>query len=159
MMKDVQAALEGAIAEFEKWRQAEQERLRERERFEADWARIRTAVVLSALEEVAVRLREAGWECEFPGTGKNQPEVRFTVCRLGPNSGFSGGVYPYMTYQPERQKNTVLVYLTMKGSNLLVGNFALDKITDDFVQTEATKFFTRVVSEIASPQRKDAELV
>jgi hypothetical protein len=47
MKKDVQEALESAIAGFEKRQQADQERLRERERFEADWARIRTAVVLS----------------------------------------------------------------------------------------------------------------
>jgi hypothetical protein len=37
---------------------------RERERFETEWARIRTAVVLHALEEVAVVLRKAGWQCE-----------------------------------------------------------------------------------------------
>jgi len=29
-----------------------------------------------------------------------------------------------------------------------VGSFALDKITEDFVQTEVTKFFTSVASEI-----------
>jgi hypothetical protein len=31
-----------------------------------------------------------------------------------------------------------------------VGSFALDKTTEDFVQTEATKFFARVTSEITS---------
>jgi len=56
MRKDVQEALESAIAEFEKRQQAEQERLRERERFETDWAQMRTAVVLPALEEVAIPL-------------------------------------------------------------------------------------------------------
>lgn len=65
MRKDVQAALESAIAVFEKWRQAEQERLRERERFEADWALIRTAVVVPALEEVAELLEKAGWEYQL----------------------------------------------------------------------------------------------
>jgi hypothetical protein len=64
MRKEVQEALESAIAGFEKRQQAEQERLRERERFETNWARIRTAVVLPALEEVAVVLRKAGWQCE-----------------------------------------------------------------------------------------------
>jgi hypothetical protein len=59
MRKDVQEALENAIAGFEKRYQAEQERLREREGFESDWARIRTTVVLPALEEVAVILRKA----------------------------------------------------------------------------------------------------
>ena len=59
MRKEVQEALDSAIAGFEKRRQAEQERLRERERFETDWAQIRTAVVLPALEEVAVVLRKA----------------------------------------------------------------------------------------------------
>ena len=46
MRKHLQEALESAITGFEKRQQAEQERLRERERFETDWARIRTAVVL-----------------------------------------------------------------------------------------------------------------
>ena len=63
MRKDVQEALEDAITGFEKRHQAEQERLRERERFESGWAQIRTTVVLPALEEVAVVLRKAGWQC------------------------------------------------------------------------------------------------
>jgi hypothetical protein len=29
-----------------------------------------------------------------------------------------------------------------------LGSFALDKITEDFIQTEATKFFARLASEI-----------
>jgi hypothetical protein len=53
-----------------------------------------------------------------------------------------------MTYQPEKQKNTVLVNAATKGSAAPVGSFALDKITEDFVQTEATKFFARAASEI-----------
>jgi hypothetical protein len=53
-----------------------------------------------------------------------------------------------MTYQPEKQKNTVLVDVATKTSAAPVGSFALDKITEDFVQTEATKFFARVASEI-----------
>ena len=89
MRKDVQEALKNAVAEFEKRQQAEQERLRERERFETGW-----------------------------------------------------------TYQPEKQKNAVLINVATKASAAPVGSFALDKITEDFVQTEATKFFTRVASEI-----------
>jgi hypothetical protein len=80
MRKDLQEALESAVAEFEKRQQAKQERLRERERFETDWARIRTAVVLPALEEVAVLLRKAGWQCELRG-GDKDPGVHFTVYR------------------------------------------------------------------------------
>jgi hypothetical protein len=48
MRKEVQETPESAIVGFEKRQQAEQERLRERERFETDWARIRTAVVLES---------------------------------------------------------------------------------------------------------------
>src|SRR3974377_1033228 len=72
--KDVQEALENAIAGFEKRHQAEQERLRERERFETDWAQIRTTVVLPALEEVAVVLRKAGGQWEG-GAGDEDPSV------------------------------------------------------------------------------------
>jgi hypothetical protein len=38
----------------------------------------------------------------------------------------------------------------LTGANLIqpLGSFALDKITEDFVQTEATKFFALVASEI-----------
>ena len=146
MRKEVQEALERAVAEFEKRQQAEQERLRERERFETDWARIRTAVVLPALEEVAVLLRKAGWQCELRG-GDKDPGVHFTVYR-GATTGASGGEKPFMTYQPEKQNNTVLVNVATRASAAPVGSFALDKITEDFVQTEATKFFARVASEI-----------
>jgi len=50
--------------------------------------------------------------------------------------------------EPEKQKNTVLVNVATRASAAPVGSFALDKITEDFVQTEATKFFARVASEI-----------
>src|SRR5215469_7978045 len=96
MKKDVQEALENAIAGFEKRQQAEQERLRERERFETDWAQIRTTVVLPD-EEVAVVLRKAGWQCEVRG-GDKDPGVHFTIYREG------GGEKPFMTYQLEKQK-------------------------------------------------------
>ena len=146
MREDIQEALESAVAEFEKRQQAEQERLREREKFETDWARIRTAVVLPALEEVAVALRKAGWQCEARA-GDKDLGVHFTVYR-GVKAGVSGGEKPFMTYQPEKQKNTVLVNVATRASAAPVGSFALDKITEDFVQTEATKFFARVASEI-----------
>ena len=97
MRKDVQEALENAIAGFEKRHQAEQERLRERERFETDWAQIRTTVVLPALEEVAFVLRKAGWQCEVRA-GDRDPGVHFTIHREG------GGEKPFMTYQLEKQK-------------------------------------------------------
>ena len=146
MRKDLQEALESAVAEFEKRQQAKQERLRERERFETDWARIRTAVVLPALEEVAVLLRKAGWQCEVRA-GDKDPGVHFTVYR-GVTAGASGGEKPFMTYQPEKQNNTVLVNFATRASAAPVGSFDLNKITEDFVQTEATKFFARVASEI-----------
>jgi hypothetical protein len=146
MRKEVQEALESAIAGFEKRQRAEQERLRERERFETDWAQIRTAVVLPALEEVAVVLRKAGWQCEVRA-GDKDPGVHFTIYR-GATAAVSGSERPFMTYQPEKQKNTVLVNAASKGSAAAVGSFALDKITEDFVQTEATKFFARAASEI-----------
>jgi hypothetical protein len=145
MRKDVREALERAIGEFEKRQQAEQERLRERERFEADWAQMRTAVVLPALKEVAALLKNAGWQCEVR-TRDKESGVHFTVYREV-KAGVSGGQKPFMTYQPEKQKNTVLINVATKGSAAPVGSFGLDEITEDFVQTEATKFFSRVASD------------
>ena len=115
--------------------------MHERERFETDWAQIRTTVVLPALEEVAVVLRKAGWQCEVHAADKD-PGVHVTIYREG------GVEKPFMTYQLEKQKNTVLINVATKASAAPVGSFALDKITEDFVQSEATKFFTRVASEI-----------
>ena len=144
MRKEVQEALENAIAGFEKRQQAEQDRLRERERL-TDWARIRTSIVLPALEEVAAVLRKAGWLCEARA-GDKDPGVHFTIYR-GVKAGMGGGERPFMTYQPEKQQNAVLVNVATKGLAAPLGNFTLDKITEDFVQTEATKFFARVASE------------
>jgi hypothetical protein len=64
----------------------------------------------------------------------------------GVKAGISEGERPFMTYQPEKHQNTVLVNAATKGSAAPVGR---DKITEDFVQTEATKFFARVASETA----------
>ena len=97
--------------------------------------------MLPALEEVAVILRKAGWQCELRA-GDKDPGVHFTIYREG------GGEKPFMTYQLEKQKNTILINAATKASAAAVGSFTLDKITEDFVQTEGTKFFTRVASEI-----------
>jgi hypothetical protein len=72
--------------------------------------------------------------------------VHFTVYREV-KAGVSGGQKPFMTYQPEKQKNTVLINVATKGSAAPVGSFGLDEINEDFVQTEATKFFSRVASD------------
>jgi hypothetical protein len=74
--------------------------------------------------------------------GDKDPGVHFTIYREG------GGEKPFMTYQPEKQKNTVLINASNESVCRPVGNFTLDKITEDFVQTEVTEFFTRVSSEI-----------
>jgi hypothetical protein len=75
------------------------------------------------------------------------PGVHFTIYRTV-KAGVSGGEKPCMTYQPEKQHNTVLVNVATKGSAAPLGSFGLGKITEDFVQTEATKFFARVTSEV-----------
>jgi hypothetical protein len=41
-----------------------------------------------------------------------------------------------------------MVNVATRASAAPVVSFDLDKITEDFVQTEATKFFARVASEI-----------
>jgi hypothetical protein len=64
MKKDVQEAFEKALAGFEKRQEAEHQRFREREKFETEWARIRTVVVVPALEEIKALLSKAGWQCE-----------------------------------------------------------------------------------------------
>jgi hypothetical protein len=48
MKKDVQETFERALAGFEKRQEAVRQRLREREKFETEWIRIRTAVVVTA---------------------------------------------------------------------------------------------------------------
>jgi hypothetical protein len=64
MKKDVQEAFEKALAVFEKRQEAEHQRFREREKFETEWTRIRTVVVVPALEEIKALLSKAGWQCE-----------------------------------------------------------------------------------------------
>ena len=48
MKKDIQEAFERALAGFEKRQEAEQQRVREREKFETEWTRVRMAVVVPA---------------------------------------------------------------------------------------------------------------
>jgi len=62
-------------------------------------ARIRTVVVVSALEEVKMLLSKAGWKCEVRAD-KDQG-VHFTIYR-----GNVQGERPYMTFQPQKPKDT-----------------------------------------------------
>jgi hypothetical protein len=53
MKKELQEAFEKAVASFERRQEAEHQRFRERETFETEWARIKTVVVVPALEAYA----------------------------------------------------------------------------------------------------------
>jgi len=57
------------------------------------------------------------------------PGVHFTVYR-GTTASVTGSERPFMTYQPEKQNDTVLVNVATKGSAAPLGSFALDKITE-----------------------------
>ena len=144
MKKDVQEAFEKALAGFEKRQEAINQRLREREEFEAEWTRIRTVVVVPALEEVKMLLSKAGWKCEVRAD-KDQG-VHFTIYR-----GNVQGERPYMTFQPQKAKDTIMIYAATRGSGSELGSFTLDQITQDAVQAEASKFFERLASEHSSP--------
>jgi len=146
MKKEVQDALETAIAGFEKRQDAEQQRLREREKFETEWIRNRTVVVVPALEEIKALLSKARWQCEV--RPEKDQGIHFTIYRENMKAGIGAGgsERPYMSFQPEKEKNTVLVYVATIGSGAGLGSFALDQITEDFVQAEASKFFVRLAS-------------
>jgi len=144
MKKDVQEAFEKALAGFERRQDAINQRLRERETFEAEWTRIRTVVVVPALEEIKMLLSKAGWQCEVR-VDKDQG-VHFTIYR-----GNVQGERPYMTFQPQKAKDTIMIYAATRGSGSELGSFTLDQITQDAVQAEASKFFERLASEHSSP--------
>jgi hypothetical protein len=146
MKKDVQDALETAIAGFERRQEEEQQRLRERERFETEWTKVRTVVVVPALEEIKALLTKAGWQCEV--RPEKEQGIHFTIYRGNMKAGLGAGgsERPYMSFQPEKSQNTVLVYVATIGSGAGLGSFALDQITEDFVQAEASKFFVRLAS-------------
>ena len=65
MKKELQEGFEKALASFEKRQEAEHQRFREREKFETEWARIRTVVVVPALEEIKALLSKAGWQFRY----------------------------------------------------------------------------------------------
>ena len=110
--------------------------MRERERFETEWIRNRTAIVVPALEEIKALLNKACWQCEVR-PDKDQG-IHFTIYRENMKAGIGAGgsERPYMSFQPEKVKNTVLVYVATIGSGAGLGSFALDQITEDFVQAE-----------------------
>ena len=144
MKKDIQDVFEKALAGFEKRQEAIVQRLRAREKFEAEWTQIRTDVVAPALEEVKTLLSKAGWQCETRAD-KDQG-VHFTIYRRSEQ-----GERPYMTFQPQKSKDTILIYVATKGSGSELGNFTLEQITQDFVQAETAKFFERITAEHSTP--------
>jgi len=134
MRKEVQEMFEKALAGFEKRQEAESRRSREREHFEAEWTRIRTVVVVPALEEIKALLSAAGWQCEV--RAEKDQGVHFTIYRANVK-----GERPYMTFQPEKSKDAIVIYAATRASGSQLGNYTVDQITQDFVQTEASKFF------------------
>ena len=148
MKKDVQETFERALASFEKRQEDVRQRLREREKFETEWTRIRNAVVVPALEEVRALLSNAGWQCEV--RAEKDQGVHFTIYR-----GSVHGERSYMTFQPQKPKDTIVIYVATRGSGSQLGNFTVDQITQDFVQTEALKFFERLTSELSTPSAHD----
>jgi hypothetical protein len=144
MKKDVQEAFERALAGFEKRQEAEHQRVREREKFETEWTRIRTAVVVPALEEIKALLSKAGWQSEV--RADKDLGIHFTIYR-----GNVKGERPYMTFQPEKSNDAIRIYTATRGSASQLANFTVDQITQDFVQTEASKFFERLTSELSTP--------
>jgi hypothetical protein len=137
MKKEVQDALETAIAGFEKRQDTEQQRLREREKFETEWIRNRTAVVVPALEEIKALLSKACRQCEV--RPEKDQGVHFAIYRENMKAGIGtgGSERPYMSFH-------VLVSVTTIGSGAGLGSFALDQITEELVQAEASKFFVRL---------------
>jgi hypothetical protein len=137
MKKEVQDALETAIAGFEKRQDTEQQRLREREKFETEWIRNRTAVVVPALEEIKALLSKACRQCEV--RPEKDQGVHFAIYRENMKAGIGtgGNERPYMSFH-------VLVSVATIGSGAGLGSFALDQITEEFVQAEASKFFVRL---------------
>ncbi len=148
MKKELQEGFEKALASFEKRQEAEHQQFREREKFEIESAGIRTVVVVPALEEIKALLSKAGWQCEVRAD-KDQG-CHFTIYR-----GNVKGERPYMTFQPEKSKDALVIYVATRGSGSQLGNFTVDQITQDFVQTEALKFFERLTLELSTPSTHD----
>ena len=144
MKKDIQEAFEKAVAGFEKRQDAEDQRFREREKFETAWREIKTVVVIPALEEIKALLSKAGWQCE--ARADKDQGVHFTIYR-----GNIKGERPYMTFQPGKTKYEILIYAATRGSGSQLGKFAVNQITQEFVQTEALRFFERLTSELGTP--------
>ena len=81
----------------------------------------------------------------MPRADKDQG-VHFTVYR-----GNVKGERPYMTFQPEKSKDAIVIDVATRGSGSQLRNFTLDQINQDFLQTEALKFFERLTSELSAP--------
>ena len=60
-----------------------------------------------------------------------------------------------MTFQPEKSKDAISIYAATRGAGSQLGNFTVDQITQDFVQTGALKFFEQLTSELSAPAAHD----
>ena len=102
--------------------------------------------MVPALEEIKGLLSKARWQCKVRAD-KDQG-VHFTIYR-----GNVKGERPYMTFQPEKSKDAIVIYVATRGSGSQ--ELTVDLITQDFVQTEALKFFERLTSELSTPSAHD----
>ncbi len=104
--------------------------------------------MVPAVEEIKALLSKAGWQCE--ARADKDQGVHFTIYRANVK-----GERPCMTFQPEKSKDAIAIYAATRGSGSQLGNFTVDQITQDFVQTGALKFFERLTSELSTPAAHD----
>jgi hypothetical protein len=104
--------------------------------------------VVPAVEEIKALLSKAGWQCE--ARADKDQRVHFTIYRANVK-----GERPCMTFQPEKSKDAIAIYAATRGSGSQLGNFTVDQITQDFVQTGALKFFEQLTSELSAPAAHD----
>jgi len=76
--------------------------------------------VVPAFEEIKALLSKAGWQCEVRAD-KDQA-VHFTIYRRNVK-----GERPYMTFQPEKSKDAIVIYVATTGSGSEVGNFTVKR--------------------------------
>lgn len=149
MRQETRTAFEQALSGYEARNKAalqdKEDRLTQRQQFEAECRRLRDDVIVPGLKEVATELLEPrGWKCEVRTVEKNS-EATLEVYR-GDMKTVSSSERPLIGFKAEAHAPRLTVYTSGHHREEPESSYPLAEVSDEFVHQRVLEFFQRVVS-------------
>lgn len=149
MKEETRVGFERALAGYESRAKAvadaKEAKFAQRHQFEVEYRRVRDAVIIPALKQVAEDLLEPrGWKCHLR-TAEQAIEATLEIYRSDLKT-VSTGERPFITFKAAAHAPQFTVSSSAQSQGGPQGPRALDEVTTEFVQQQVLEFFQLLAS-------------